>query len=503
MPFLKIQSFKLQFLIIVIILLIVPVLVMLYDVYFASRTDDILVANLEKKLTGITDLMSEKIYDHIRQEPGGKQLASLEEIFNSTAKPMTQSYPGVRLCLYVRDTDKIIINGYLHEFGTRLPEEQKQRQRRIYNEAKAGISAVIAGGEPITRLGKTWDDQFLERLVPIKINSEVVAVAWAEERMHPIFSQSARIRLLIRYATLIAFSFGVIASLMTILSLVRQVRQVKNGLLQLKTDFNYRFYEMPGEMGEITRAINTMAAGLAEREQLIEQLRRSENLIALGKLIANIAHELRNPVSIIQATTQVMEPKLENFPELKEYVVRIEEQAERQNKLVEELLDFGRPNPGIIEPINLNELMSEILKDCGLLLQQREIAVDFAPFEEPLVIQGNQEKLKQVFINLILNAVQAMLKGGTLTVRTYAGNSTAYVLVRDTGIGIPEENLSQIFEPFYTRKTGGGGLGLAISQRIVQIHGGSISVESRPDTGTTFTVCLPLIKNEEPDEELT
>lgn len=494
-PFLKIQSFKLQLFIIVIILLLVPALVMLYDVYFASKTDDILIVNLERKLASIASRASEKIQGRLQQEPKEKQITSLEEIFNEIAAPMAQAYPGVRLCLYIVEKDKLLIQGFLHEFRILSPEEQKQRERRIYNETRAGISAVMKGGEPITRLGRTWDDQFLEYLIPVRLDSKIVAVVWTEERMHPLFAQSTRVRLLIRYITLIAFSFGVITSLLTIISLVRQVRQIKNGLLQLEKDFAHRLPEMPGEMGQITRAINTLAANLTEREQTIEQLRRSENLIALGKLVTNIAHELRNPVSIIQATVQVMEPKLNNSPELIEYVRKIEEQAERQNKLVEELLNFGRPDPGVFEPLNLNELISAILQDCDLLLRQREIALEFAPSQESLTIQGNQEKLKQVFINLILNAVQAMPQGGTLTIQTYASKSTAYVLVRDTGTGIPQEDLAQIFEPFYTRKAGGSGLGLAISQRIVQIHGGSISVESESGTGTTFTLCFPLIEN--------
>ncbi|MEW5898932.1 MAG: ATP-binding protein, partial [Bacillota bacterium] len=343
-------------------------------------------------------------------------------------------------------------------------------------------------------------------LVPVRSDSRIIAVLWAEERMHPLFARSTKIRLFIRYITLTVFSFGVLASLLTITSLVRQVRTIKNGLLELEHNFTYRLPEMSGEMGQITGAINALAAGLAEREQTIEQLRRSENLIALGKLVTHIAHELRNPVSIIQAVSEVLASRLKNSPELKgyaEYVTKIQEQIERHNRLVGELLDFGRPDPGLITPLNLNELVSALLEECALLFQQKRIALEFAPSPEPLLIHGNQEKLKQVLINLLLNAVQAMPKGGSLTVRTEAVNHTARVLIRDTGVGIPKEDLPQIFTPFYTKKAGGSGLGLAISQRIVQIHGGSISVESEPGAGTTFILSFPRSQPEEENKTLS
>ena len=504
-PFKHLPGFKRQLLLIVLILLLVPVLVMLYDVYFASKTDDILIVNLEKKLTGIAGQLGSKIEEQLAGVPAGERMETLAGLFDQAAGPVAQANPGVRLGLYIPETNQIIIQGFLHEFGKRLPEEKHEREQRIYQEALKGIAAVMKSGEPITRLGRTWDDQFLEHLAPVRTDSRIVAVLWAEERMHPLFARSTKIRLFIRYLTLTVFCFGVLATLLTITSLVRQVQTIKNGLLELEHNFDHRLPAMSGEMGQITGAINTLAAGLAEREQTIEQLRRSENLIALGKLVTHIAHELRNPVSIIQAVSEVLASRLKNSPDLPgyaEYIRKIEEQVERHNRLVGELLDFGRPDPGLIAPLNVNELISTLLEECTVFFQQKRIAPEFVPSPEPLLIQGNQEKLKQVLLNLLFNAVQAMPKGGNLSVRTEAVNGTARVLIRDTGVGIAKEDLPQIFTPFYTKKTGGGGLGLAISQRIVQIHGGSISVESEPGAGATFILNFPRSRPEEDNKTL-
>lgn len=495
----RMPGLKRQLFLIVLILLSVPVLAMIYDLYFASKTDDILIVNLEQKLTGIVSGLLASINSQLADLPPEEKNAALEEIFNRAAAPVSQAYPGVRLGLYLVEKDAIFIHGFLHEFKKRLPEEKTEREKRIYRETMEGILAVQKGGEPITRLGRTWDDQFLEYMVPVRAGSGIAAVLWAQERIHPHFARSTKIRLYIRYTILALFTLGVLASLLTITSLVTQVRMIKNGLLEMEKDIRLRLPEMPGEMGQITKAINSLAAGLMEKEQELEQMRRAENLIALGRLVTNIAHELRGPVSIIQALVQVLAGRLNQFPDLKEFTSRIEQQIEKHNRLVSELLDFGRPDPGTIERIELNGLACATLQECSTFLDQKRISLVFAPSSRALPVKGNQDKLRQVFLNIIFNAVQAMPAGGRLTVLTFGDKERACLTFRDTGPGIPKEELTRIFTPFYTRKTGGSGLGLAISQRIVQIHGGTIEVESEPGSGTAFTLCFPLAEKNPQD----
>jgi signal transduction histidine kinase len=495
----KMPSLKKQLFLIVLILFCAPVLVMLYDIYYASKTDDILIVNLEQKLTGIVTGIHESITGQLESLPPAEKDAALEEAFNRAAAPAAQAYPGVRLGLYLPAKDTIITHGFLHEFTKRLPEEKSEREKRILRETREGITAVQKSGGTITRLGKTWDDQFLEYMVPVRTESGTVAVLWAQEMIHPSFARSTKMRLFIRYVILALFTLGVIASLLTIASLVSQVQMIKNGLLEMGRDIRRRLPEMPGEMGQITGAVNAMAAGLLEKEQKLEQLRREENLIALGRLVTTIAHELRGPVSIIQALVQVLAGRLGHLPELREFTTRIEQQIEKHNRLVSELLDFGRPNPGASEQMELTGLAAAVLQECSSLLEQKRISLSFTPSRRPLPVKGNQDKIKQVFLNIILNAVQAMSAGGRLALETFRDGEKACVTVRDTGPGIPKDELAQIFTPFYTRKSGGGGLGLAISQRIVQIHGGTIGVESEPGTGTAFTLCFPLAETKSGD----
>lgn len=342
-------------------------------------------------------------------------------------------------------------------------------------------------------MGKTYDDRFLEHLVPIKNNnSEVIAVIWTEQMMHPIFAQSSRVRLVLRYIIFCVFGIGVAVTLFTISGIVNRIRIIKDGIIKMEKNLNNRLPEMSGEMGHVAAAINEMAQVLAEKEQLIDQYRRSENLMSMGRTITEIAHELRAPVSVIQATAQAMEINIKDT-QLKDYVERIEQQVERHNKLINEILDFGRPDPGTMEPLDINDLVNSVLTTMEPLFSKADIMLEFkTTAQTPLIISGNAEKLKQVFINLSLNALDAMQQHGTLTIQTYSKDGYALVSVRDTGEGIAPEDLPNIFEPFYTKKARGSGLGLAISKRIIQIHGGIIDAKSEAGSGSIFTMRLPL-----------
>lgn len=493
---LKSKGFKFQMIAIVGLLLLAPLLVLLYDFTLLSKTDDILIAEMEEELADVADGISMQIHERVNEElryNHHQDMSSLlESAFIDIATPLSVNYKGVRMGLYIVSREQVITQGYLHDYRPPGGEEQDHRQQRVYKETADGIKAVLAGSGTIALLGETWDDRFLEYLVPVYIDDQLVAVTWAEKRMHPVFAKSAKVRQAILTSVMFIFWVGLGATIVSTISMVRRVEAIKNGLVALKSDFNSHLPPMPGELGTITTAINEMAVSLAEKEHLAKQLRRSERLATLGRTVTDIAHELRNPVSIVQATIELMEPKVKGDVELDECLAMIQEQLERQNSLISELLNFGRPSNVELEPIDLGSLMNEIVSITTPLLNKNQINMNFNSTGEIPSITGNKEKLTQVFMNLIMNAIQAMPGGGSLTIQTFFKEDAVCVSFRDTGEGIPEEHISSIFEPFYSRKAGGSGLGLAISKRIIEIHRGTISVESLPDQDTTFLVCFPL-----------
>lgn len=227
-----------------------------------------------------------------------------------------------------------------------------------------------------------------------------------------------------------------------------------------------------------------------------EQLRRAERLSALGELSAVLAHEIRNPLGSIRGTTEILRDDFSPGDRKYEFLEILIKETDRLNRVVEDFLTLSRPLHVERETC---ELMAE-LQDTMMLVSgeaaKRGVRLKLSPAVLPLV-RGDREKLKQVFLNLVLNGLQATGRGGSVaitavSVRAVEGKPAGVELnFADSGEGIDPAALPRIFEPFFTTKTGGTGLGLAITQKIIESHGGSIEVESTVGKGTTIRVRLP------------
>jgi PAS domain S-box-containing protein len=229
------------------------------------------------------------------------------------------------------------------------------------------------------------------------------------------------------------------------------------------------------------------------RVRLEEQLQHSEKMASIGLLAAGVAHEVNTPLAGISSYTQMLRGQVEAADPRAALLEKIEKQTFRAAKIINNLLNFSRSASAEVEPLDVNKVLLDVLSliehqlEGGNIKVRRELAERLPP------VRGNENRLQQVFFNLILNARDAMPKGGWLTLRTHAEDGGVVAEIRDTGEGIRREDIKRIYDPFYTTKGigRGTGLGLAVSYGIVQEHGGAISVESAPGKGTTFTVRLP------------
>jgi two-component system NtrC family sensor kinase len=253
--------------------------------------------------------------------------------------------------------------------------------------------------------------------------------------------------------------------------------------------------------GSAASAIENARLYQAERElrKLVEQsqvqLVQTEKLAATGRLAASLAHEINNPLQAIHNSLQLMLSFQLEAAEQREYLQIAEEEIERLMGLVASILEFARPPQQEMRTTNLNEIVERVLALAGKYLQHRHVAVkrDLAA-DLPRTLAAPDE-LEQVFINLVLNAVDAMPEGGTLRVASHlAADSRLVVAFSDTGHGITPELLERIFEPFFSTREDGTGLGLTVSYNVVQRHGGEITVQSTIGEGTTFTVWLPTLR---------
>ena len=251
---------------------------------------------------------------------------------------------------------------------------------------------------------------------------------------------------------------------------------------------NARLY---GELAEFTRQL--------ERSQ--EQLVQAEKVAATGRLAASIAHEINNPLQAIHNCLHlVTHRKLE--PERAAYYLNMaQEEVQRLIAIVQRTLDFYRPSKGREVLTDINHVIESVLALANKRLDHGKVQVRRRLSSDLPKLQTVADQLTQVFLNLIVNAVEAMPEGGELTVATLCDESQVRVRVSDTGPGLNPEEAKKIFEPFYTTKRSGTGLGLAVSYGIIRRHGGEIAVESAPGCGATFVVSLPIRPAEAPADK--
>lgn len=249
---------------------------------------------------------------------------------------------------------------------------------------------------------------------------------------------------------------------------------------------------LSAEVNHHTRALSDAHSRL---ESTFDELLVAKKVAAVGHLALGLAHEIRNPLSAIQMNMQMIRKKIAPAGTLRENFSIVEEEIQRLNRLLNDVLDFARSRPLCLQTAELGGIVGRLMQLMAQRLEEQQIRAK-VDIDSPLSLVCDPEQIHQVLLNLVLNALDAMNEAPVgarfLTITADSRDGMALLRVSDTGGGIPPDKRDQLFEPFFTTKASGGGLGLSILQTIVLRHGGSVSVVSEPGSGTTFTVTLPL-----------
>jgi two-component system, NtrC family, sensor histidine kinase HydH len=255
--------------------------------------------------------------------------------------------------------------------------------------------------------------------------------------------------------------------------------------------------ERSAELQETAKGLDESYKKLqAQSERIIaieEKLRRSEKLSTLGEMAAVLAHEIRNPLGSIRGTAEILKDDYKPGDPKHEFIEIQIKETERLNRVVEDFLHMARPQPVDMRPCQVQDELDTILFLVSNDARERQIKLVLQPPAVPVIISADGEKLRQAFLNIAINALQATPPGGSVIISTTVYQTAlCEIRFRDTGPGIDAETLGRIFEPFFTTKPDGTGLGLAITRKIIESHGGTLLVESEPGHGTTVTVRLPM-----------
>jgi two-component system NtrC family sensor kinase len=286
-------------------------------------------------------------------------------------------------------------------------------------------------------------------------------------------------------------------------SILKPIKELSAAMEEIATSPNLREIKIgnaPPEIENLVSAFNGMQSAIRERRRVNqEKLIRSDRLAMIGQLAAGVAHEINNPLGSILLFTRLVMQQTAADGKVRDNLERIEKETKRCHSIVQSLLDFARQREPNIEAVDVNRLLDatisfferqQFFQDVGIV---RNYGTGFPP------IQADHLQLQQVFMNIIINAVDAMDAKGLLTLDTAwnGRQGTVEISIADTGCGIPPENMDRIFDPFFTTKDvgRGTGLGLSVSYGIIQAHRGEISVSSTPGKGSRFTICLPVRRN--------
>jgi two-component system NtrC family sensor kinase len=375
------------------------------------------------------------------------------------------------------------------------------------------VHRVLATGEPVERMRRMLGEQVFSVIMPMRAGERLVGAFEITEVMSDVRSDISKARWEIAITTLLLFAtIFVVVLLVARQSLSRPIRELLAGATAVglgNLDYRVPVPENGGEFGLLADEFNRMADSLVEQKRTAEreaegrlalerELRHTERLATVGRVAAGVAHEIGAPLNVLDGRAQQLLVRPDAPLEMRQRnLTIIRSQAGRITRIVRQLINLARPHDIRFELLDLSLLIASMLELIEEDAKKAGVIITVDPLRN-LLIDGDHDLLLQVLLNICLNGIQAMPKGGRLRIECLEeepdkyGKRLAGLRISDTGHGIPPEALSHIFEPFYTTKDDGQGtgLGLTISRRMIEEHGGRIDAFNNVDGGATFTVYL-------------
>lgn len=498
-----------------ILLLGVVVVVLLLAVLFATfsalqYTRSAVLRDDQKRLAELTTALVQQ-YNDSPLSQSNNRLGLLE---NASAESSRNALADVAQTV-LGNVDAVEGGFYAANGDTLVSYSSPARSTPAVNTDNSDINAAerssimqvareaVSSRTVVARVLAVGSDFALVNAAPIHNGGQIVGSAWTMKLLLNIPGTNRLRTYLIAVVLGLAALACVLLTLFVVHALQNGVRKIEDGLKSLEQTLSSQISveSDPEEIRKIAEAINRLASALKAKidaeKQIEDRLRHAERLAALGRLIAGVAHEVRNPLATIRLRVQMCQDS-GNLDVQESCVVALQE-IERLNEMVSRLLSFSRPVRLHTEATSLERLVEQRLSNFADVARQHQIRFITRFNGHPATIPVDQNRLGQVFDNVIQNAIEAMSSsGGTLCVNVASepkgrdGTREFAIEFNDTGEGIPSDVLGRIFDPFFTTKSAGTGLGLSICHELIQAHGGKIEIASAEGCGTTVRILLPL-----------
>jgi signal transduction histidine kinase len=461
--------------------------------FLMIKAQNAILKEKQNKLFALAKLMDqrlEKSFDQILQEAGSldatrsKKIAVLNTILKSETDIIAAAEPGIGVGYYSKQLDAIITYGPSDELGRKVGQSISPTHKG---------REVMKTGQKMVQTAVLVRGNIMNCMYPVIRNKEIIGYIWANELVEEINHQTEKLKNQFYAIIFTGVFISFVVSILIAGSVANKVKLVKNGLKTIQENLDYRIRPRGGEIGEIITAINEMAEALSKRKKLEEQMQKADKMAALGEVAAGVAHEIRNPLTAIRGFIQLIQEKTAPREQTHEYTSIAIFEVDRLNKIVEELLSYARPSDPMKVAQDINRLLEGVLTLLQFKFEKQGVTVEKNFLAAMPFIPIDEEQIRQVFINLIINATQAMENGGKLLITTEAGqNDFIRIHIEDSGHGIDAKNIKRLTDPFFTTRENGTGLGLAVVQRIIDMHHGFMAVSVSRFNGAKITLHLPI-----------
>lgn len=463
--------------------------------------------SLNKKLVGMMIVLSFLLVSSLMVFYSQFENDLLNEFENQTADLLKAIQIAVEEVTGRGFTDEVRLQGYLRTLREKGVTEisiisnddeivASTNPSRIGEEVSSAKKERIIRaelGEPVSKEGKIYNV-----LLPVVAGNEHYGYIHLKINMEDFSGIIERNALNRIVAISLVLGLGILLAVFLSSIYTRPIHTVVNAARNvaagdLSTELNT---DRKDEIGELTQAVNYMTRKLREERALEEKLREAEHLSGISQLAKGMAHEIRNPLNFISLSIDHIRKKFspKNDPEKEHFeslIRSIKNEIQRLNNLVGNFLDYGRPIRMSRQNTNLHVLIQDVISLVSAKAEKESIKILYHNEGIP-TLSLDPELIKTCIFNIILNAFQAMPSGGEIIIRLTALNNKATVTIRDTGVGVSRENLAKLFDPFFSTKTTGLGLGLAMTNRIIEEHGGKVDFQSTEGKGSTVTLSLPV-----------
>jgi signal transduction histidine kinase len=409
---------------------------------------------------------------------------ALFEIVNTYIRESAADESSDPLLLYVVIFDRS---------GNRLVSLNRTQTPTLEDRAPV----IKAGTNPMVRAFSQMGHPMLEILYPIELQGYRVGHARLGLSMNSVQHTVKDLRDKVIFYIAVIVLGGILLGLWLAHRIISPIKVLTKGAMRLAQGHwgEQVRVNSKDEMGALASTLNTMSLKIAqtleENRRAQENLLRTEKLNALGTLSAGLAHEIKNPLTSIKIIVQAMSKDPGDPGTMEEDLKVVLQQVEQVDKVLSRFLEFARPDPLRSEWTHLEQVISESMRLMDLHLRKYSIQVHLQIPDSLPLIKIDASKMKQALVNLMLNAVEAMPKGGDLWIRAEKLNKGVSIEVEDSGKGVPPKLSQHIFDPFVTTKPGGTGLGLPVAHTIITDHGGTLELVQRAGRGALFRIFLP------------